>query len=255
MIKVLEYIWNTNIGFSKVKYLVFGALFQVFKRVTKSVVSKIIFNGKQIFMYPNCNVSSMYAYTDIPDRREILLLRGLANDKAGIGRTVFMDIGANVGTYSISMMDVCDVVVAFEPHPFTSKRCKMNFLLNNISETYVKQLALSNTTGRISFSDYGGSSTVNHIVSNGGIDVEVTTLDEFIKKDSLGVDDSYILKVDVEGFEQQVFEGGKNFLSNYHIQGIIFECFSQGEVFETLRSYGFASIEKISENNYFATKN
>jgi FkbM family methyltransferase len=167
-----------------------------------------------------------------------------------------MDIGANIGSYSISMMDICDKIVAFEPHPYTNQRCKMNFLLNDFSEYNVKQLALSNETGKMNFSDYGGSSTINHIVNdNTGIEVEVTTLDKFIIENNFSKDDKYVIKIDVEGFEEQVFEGGKDFLLNYDIKGIIFECFSQDIVFKILNKYGYVDIKKISENNYFAKKN
>jgi len=168
---------------------------------------------------------------------------------------VFLDIGANIGSYSVSMMDICNEVIAFEPHPYTSKRCKMNFLLNDMDEFYVKQLALSNEIGTIHFSDYGGSSTVNHIVKSGGIELEVSTLDKFIVNNNFTKEDEYIIKVDVEGFEEQVFRGGKEFLTNYNIQGIVFECFSKDEVFEVLKGYGYIDIKKLSENNYFATKN
>jgi hypothetical protein len=77
MIGVLKYIWSNNSGFRKLKYLFLGIIFQLFKRLTKSIISKKIFNGKQIFLYPSCNVSSMYAYTEIPDKQEVLLLRGM----------------------------------------------------------------------------------------------------------------------------------------------------------------------------------
>lgn len=250
MYGILKYIISRNNGLSILKYLLFGFSFQLFKRITKSIVSKKIFNGKSIFMYPNCNVSSMYAYTDIPDKEEINILRNLVKDGA-----IFFDIGANIGSYSVSMMDLCDEIIAFEPHPYTSKRCKMNFLLNGYNEANVKQLALSDSIGKIHFSDYGGSSTINHIVEdNSGIEVEVTTLDKFVEDNKFLTINKYIIKVDVEGFEEQVFKGGANFLKNYDIQGIIFECFSKDNVFNVLESYGYKRITQLSENNYFATK-
>ena len=171
-------------------------------------------------------------------------------------KTVFLDIGANIGSYSVSMMDICDDIIAFEPHPYTAKRSKMNFLLNNFEESKVKQIALSNESGKIYFSDYGGSSTVNHIIDGtNGIEVDVTTLDDFIIQNNFSEEKNYIIKVDVEGFEQQVFEGGKNFLTTYNIKGIVFECFSKDCVFDILSNYGFNTIEKLSENNYIARKN
>ncbi len=84
MLGILKYIWNKNSGLSKVKYLLMGFIFQAFKRLTKSIISKTIFNGKKIFLYPNCNVSSMYAYTDIPDKEEISILRNLVSKNGGV---------------------------------------------------------------------------------------------------------------------------------------------------------------------------
>lgn len=100
MLSVLKYIWNKNSGANKIKYLIIGASFQIFKRLTKTVISKKIFNGKRIFLFPDCNVSSMYAYTDIPDKEEIAILRNLIskndiNDKKK--KIIFLDIGANIG--------------------------------------------------------------------------------------------------------------------------------------------------------------
>lgn len=257
MLNVLKYIWNKNNGICKIKYLFIGMSFQIFKRLSKKIISKTIFNGKNIFLYPNCNVSSMYAYTDIPDREEILLLREFAkqNNCQKCGKTIFLDIGANIGSYSISMIDVCDSVIAFEPHPYTSKRYKMNFLLNNLNETLVKQLALSDSIGSVHFSDYGGSSTVNHIIkTEDGIEVQAITLDKFIVDNNFAQDNRYIVKIDVEGFEEQVLKGGRNFFTQYNIQAIVFECFSQNRVFDILKTYGFTEIKKLSENNYCATK-
>ncbi len=250
MWQILKYIVKNNHFISIPKYLILGSVFQFFKRVTNSIISKQIFNEKMLFLYPKCNVSSMYTYTAIPDRKEIMSIRKLASKD-----TVFLDVGANIGSYSISMMDLCEEVIAFEPHPYTAMRCKMNFLLNGKPEEMVKQMALSNKVGNISFSDYGGSSTINHILNDSnGIKVEVTTLDDFIVEYDEHKSKQYILKVDVEGFEKQVFEGGKVFLSDYCIRGILFECFSPQHVLDLLKSYGYQNIIKVDGDNYLATK-
>ena len=62
MLNVLKYIWNKNNGIYKIKYLFIGISFQIFKRLSKKIISKTIFNGKNIFLYPNCNVC-IYRYT------------------------------------------------------------------------------------------------------------------------------------------------------------------------------------------------
>jgi FkbM family methyltransferase len=131
----------------------------------------------------------------------------------------------------------------------------MNFLLNGYSPNTVKHVALSNKVGKINFSDYRGSSTVNHIIEDkSGIEVDVITLDDFIFGNDFLKQSKYVLKVDVEGFEKQVFEGGKNFLSNYNVFGMIFECFDKKDVFKVLNDHGYNNIEKLSENNFLATK-
>lgn len=251
MIRVFRYIFTVNPFFKAIRYTLLAVLFQLFKRLTGSTVSKRIFNGKRLFLYPNCNVSTFYVYTDIPDRKEILKLRSITSKE-----DVFLDIGANVGSYSVCMMDVCNEQIAFEPHPFTAGRCKMNFLLNGKSSGSVIQAALSRESGKTFFSDIGHSSTVNSITKDAtGISVDMLTLDEFIlnRKDLLK-DRGYVLKIDVEGFEKEVLEGARNFLSTYPIKGIILECFHTEEVFPILKNAGFTVFERCSENNFFISK-
>jgi len=137
----------------------------------------------------------------------------------------------------------------------TASRCRMNFILNNMPVENVKQLAISSETGMTHFSDYGGSSTINHIVDgNQGIRVETITLDDFVKQCNYQKTRKYLLKIDVEGYEKKVFQGAEHFLADYNIAGIIFECFSRKDVIEFLSERGFKTVEKIGANNYFAAK-
>jgi FkbM family methyltransferase len=251
MINILKYIYQQNPKASFVKYLFIGAVFQVFKRLTGKVVSKKLFNGQSIFLYPRCNVSTMFAYTCIPDREEIMVLRKLLNEKKD---STFLDIGANIGSYSVCLMDICENIIAFEPHPYTAKRCKMNFLLNGKNELNVKQIAISDSNGTVFFSDHGGSSTVNSITTHqSGIEVQAMTLDQFVRDQRLSTTAHYVLKVDVEGFEKQVFLGAKEFLTQYPIAGIVFECFDTDAVFPILKSCGYR-MSSISTNNFLAQK-
>lgn len=251
MSKVLRYIFSTNGFLSGIKFLVLAILFQLFKRLTGATVSKRIFNGQRIFLFPNCNVSTFFVYTDIPDKKEIGLLRSvIAKDD------VFLDIGSNVGSYSICLMDLCNQAIAFEPHPFTARRCKMNFLLNGRDASSVQQLALSNQIGKTFFSDIGHSSTVNSITKDAsGISVDMMTLDGFMHgRPDLSPDRGYVLKIDVEGFENEVLEGATHFLTNYRIKGIILECFKTEHPFALLQAAGFTNFQRCSDNNFFISK-
>ena len=248
---IFKYIIKNN-KFTEIPKVLFrSVLYQMFKRFTNRTISKRLFNGKQIFLYPRCNISTMFVYTEIPDREEIMLLRKLADH-----RTVLLDIGANVGSYSVMLMDKVKDVIAFEPHPSTAIRCKMNFLLNGYSEVKVNQLALSDVIGETNLLDNRESSTLNRITddTNSSIRVAVSSLDHFIKtnEDSILRDDTFIVKVDVEGCEENVFRGGQEFFKNYSVKGVVFECLENAEqVFRILKNFGY-QIKRISSNNFFA---
>ncbi|MGP1579437.1 MAG: FkbM family methyltransferase [Wolinella sp.] len=82
------------------------------------------------------------------------------------------------------------------------------------------------------------------------------TLDNFVRTRDFSKDCWYLMKIDVEGFEKEVLLGARDFLMNYQISGIVFECFSSNResVFEILKDYGFVFIKQLSKDNYFATK-
>jgi hypothetical protein len=63
MFSVIRYIIENNKGIYILKYMILEILFQIFKRFLNSIISIKIFNGKMLFLYPQCNVSSMFAYT------------------------------------------------------------------------------------------------------------------------------------------------------------------------------------------------
>jgi hypothetical protein len=63
MFSVIRYIIENNKGIYILKYMILEILFQIFKRFLNSIISIKIFNGKTLFLYPQRNVSSMFAYT------------------------------------------------------------------------------------------------------------------------------------------------------------------------------------------------
>lgn len=252
IIKILTYIFINNPIYIVPFRIVNSARLHYTVNFKKTIVSKKLFNSKQLFLFPGCNVSSLFIYTDVPDRQEVAILRKNSNNK-----TVFIDIGANIGSYSILLMDRVRNILAFEPHPFTNSRCKMNFILNGYSEENVFQLAVSDKNKKVNFSDYGGSSSLNSIISanNKGIAVDAITFDRFVIKHKLSKSDEYIVKIDVEGFEYEVIKGAEKFINNYHVKGILFESFGNKKdiIYNFLQKNGF-DVRQISNNNHYAQK-
>lgn len=249
-VKIVGYILKNNRPIMWLPKIIEAFFYQLFQRTTGSLLTKNLFNGKKIILFPKCNVSSLFIYSDIPDKKEIYWLRKAANKK-----TIFLDIGANIASYSIMMADRVGSVYAFEPYPLSFSRSKMNFLLNGIDEGRVVNRALSNRNAKVYFSNMENNLTENRIVKekDNSIVVKAIKLDDWIKDEKFGKDDEYLVKIDVEGHEREVLEGGRYFFQNYKIKGVVFECFSNGQVFDFFEKNGY-KVGKISENNYWARK-
>lgn len=149
---------------------------------------------------------------------------------------VFLDIGANVGMYSIFAAVISGAkVYAFEPESQNYATLNQNIALNNLSEELLAfPLAISNQTGAdklfLSGFDIGGS--CHSFGADVGFDLQprghafvqgafATTIDQLIASGALPVPE--FIKIDVDGFEHKVLEGAKETLKNSKVQSIIVE--------------------------------
>jgi len=160
---------------------------------------------------------------------------------------LFLDIGANVGSYTVlAASEVGAEFHAFEPIPSTFEHLRANIVENKASDNgRLWNNGLGDKRSRLRFTNH--LDTVNHVASEGenGIEVEVLTLDEitFASKKRL-------VKIDVEGYEQFVLDGGQAFFKDSQaILGIIIELNGSGnrfgksdlEIHQQLLSWGYAS--------------
>jgi FkbM family methyltransferase len=160
---------------------------------------------------------------------------------------LFVDVGANVGSYTIL---ACKVVgargIAFEPIPTTFDRLVENIRLNRL-ENRVACLnqGVGAHPGTVRFSS--DSDTTNHALSAGeksdkAIDVTVTTLDHALQNEQPS-----LLKIDVEGYEPFVLQGAGNTLAKPSLAAVIMELNGSGtrygrdesEILELMFGYGF----------------
>ena len=159
----------------------------------------------------------------------------------------FADVGANIGSYSILAAGGAQArVTAIEPIPATVVHLQRNVDLNGLnSKINVRQQGLSNTGGKIRFTR--DLDTVNHVVAAGEdcatIEVEVRTMDEIFEGDAPA-----LLKIDVEGHELAVLEGGSKTLSQADLLAVILETNGSGgrygvgdvELMRRMESHGFS---------------
>jgi len=119
----------------------------------------------------------------------------------------FLDVGANIGVYSILLSEVPQLTVyAFEPHPVTFRYLEENIAINPGRAVCAEQSAVGNYDGTIHFTDDPGSA-INRVLpsdENGGIVVPICRLDTFCRSRRITPD---IVKIDVEGYELAVLEG------------------------------------------------
>jgi FkbM family methyltransferase len=188
-------------------------------------------------------------------RREPWTVAWLENE-ARAGDAIY-DIGANVGVFSLigaSLLRDDGVVVAFEPGYASYARLCENIALNGMSSRIVPvPLALSSTSGLQSFTyrsrDPGQS---RHVFSAEAWTPEASssrkrytqpmvsaTLDDVVSM--LRLPTPNLVKLDVDGAELHMLQGGRQTLAAPACRGVFVEIDDTlgAEVVSLLESYGF----------------
>jgi FkbM family methyltransferase len=125
---------------------------------------------------------------------------------------VFVDVGANVGTYAMVLarhVGTSGKVIAVEPHPVTHARLAFNRTASGFTQVNLVAAAAGPTDGELMIETDGENLGASHIVSGkpAGHAIRVPSLRlERILGDA-GVTHVDALKIDVEGFEDRVLTG------------------------------------------------
>ena len=145
-----------------------------------------------------------------------LLLRLAARGETAV------DVGANIG-YMTSVLSAgvgpTGRVIAFEPHPVIAARLRANSA--SWKSVSVREKAVSDRTGTATLAEPPGFSSnqgTAMLASDGSLRVELTTLDDELGDDTVGV-----LKLDVEGHELEALRGAQALLRAARIRDIAFE--------------------------------
>lgn len=115
-----------------------------------------------------------------------------------------IDLGANIGAFSILAAKHGSKVIAVEPEPHNTLALEKNIELNNMSDLItVAPVGVSNFNGTASIGNGGGGASIKD--SPEGSIVNIITLDElFLQYD---IDKVNVLKIDVEGSETEIILG------------------------------------------------
>lgn len=125
--------------------------------------------------------------------------------------STFVDIGANIGTYALwasRLVGPAGRIIALEPHPRTYAKLKFNILANEAGNIVVLNVAAAGEEGTALLRFDGGGNIGNASLLAGeagapDITVPITMRPLKALLESAGVARPDVIKVDVEGFEDQ----------------------------------------------------
>jgi FkbM family methyltransferase len=172
--------------------------------------------------------------------------------------TVFIDVGAYQGLYTVYACRRARRVLAVEPNPMALAYLKVNVALNNCNNTIVIPKAVSDRRGVVKLriprpARRGHIPTTASIVWSFEealeIDVEADTLDNIV--DDVGLDSVDFIKIDVEGAEGLVVKGAERTLRK--ARALLIEIWPENTwIISYLQALGYKLTKVI---DHYAYKN
>jgi len=172
---------------------------------------------------------------------------------------LILDIGAYTGVYSVEtaiLNSVC-IVNSFEPNPDIFRNLHENVKINKLEDRVkISQIALGAKEGitKLYLPDDHPSTTMAtlNIKASKFFEVSISTLDRLFLSDRID-----LIKIDVEGFESDVFLGGEYTLGKFK-PIILAEALTQNELKSQqliLAKYGYKDPIPVSPGSEGDTRN
>jgi len=235
----------SNRGAERFKRLIAFVGWQLWKRSVRQPLTLRLFNGFRFRAYPRCHISSSAIYFRIPDFGELSFLR------RNLHNGILIDVGANVGLFTLSLADKVRHAILFEPNTLAVTRAVENLRLNALNFE-IHTMALSDQEGEVFFEDQGDVSTTNRVLVDHQQSafpvhkVPCTTLDTFLSTHTPLVNDIDVIKIDVEGHENAVLQGMRDTLTRKRPGIVMFE-YLQRTNFQITRMI----FESVGYKTYF----
>ena len=133
---------------------------------------------------------------------------------------VVIDIGANIGWYSVLLERMSPPGVdlfSFEPDPLNFEMLNDNLRMNQSTKVQPQQKALAAEAGVMQLHQHDNNNLGRHsllaLQDGPTIDVETTTLDAFWEQQQLGERTPRFIKIDIEGYELHALRGAAKTLA------------------------------------------
>jgi FkbM family methyltransferase len=172
-------------------------------------------------------------YGKYSEKTEENTLRIIKNNADNKNKIYLMDIGANVGNYSIQMHRIFSgidhQIYSFEPSKKTYEQLCNNLKKNELTQQILPfQIGFSDKKSELEFYNNAdgsefGSIYKQDIFGNNFIKetIQLNSLDEFCEEKH--IKEIHFVKIDVEGHELNVLKGALHLLANEKINFIQFE--------------------------------
>lgn len=148
---------------------------------------------------------------------------------------LFLDVGANAGSYSLLAAQRGARVIAAEPNARARDFFQRSLALNGL-QADIRPFAVDEASGRVRMDlDADARGHILPEATAGGTSVEATTLDALAPMDA-----ARLVKIDVEGAEARVVAGGRRCLGE--ASAAIVETWGAAELHRTLASLGLQAV-------------
>lgn len=236
------------------------------KRFARKVVGPfdVDYDGMKFRLYPAENYCDriIFGRNDLPEREEHDALLPLI-----AANMVFVDIGANVGSYSTyvgTRAGASSTLFALEPHPRTYQKLLFNLRANGLSTDHVLNCGAGPERSELELWSDGGSNightsmlkagTANPKVS---VKVPVVPLLELLDEQSINRID--ILKIDIEGFEDRAlapfFDGAPaGLLPNHILIEVAHQHLWERDLMEMMEAREYYEIFRTAENRLLSRR-
>ena len=175
---------------------------------------------------------------------------------------VFIDIGANIGTYAIMAAKLGLRAVAFEAIPDNLAVMHTNVRLNKMADKIkIFDVGLSDRQYETEFVfdtvNTGASHLAHNNENSNRVKVQMKTFDSLFEQMGIAPSDKVFMKIDVEGMEVAVINGAKQFLSSHKNLLLVLESIHSeaDNICHALDRLGNFTYERVDKFNISAKKN
>jgi FkbM family methyltransferase len=201
---------------------------QLGSRIASGPVTINFVNDAKLLVRPGMTGATGNIYTGLHEFEDMAFVLHVLRTS-----DLFVDVGANVGSYTILASAALGVkTIAFEPIPTTYGHLVDNIDLNGVHDLVTAHnIGVGAERGELIFTS--SLDTVNHVLGAAESDIASTKIAVNTLDEMLGESRPTVIKIDVEGFETRVIDGAGKALSRDTLLAVVMELNGSGE------RYGF----------------